>query len=103
VVDVLLEDIYFSAEFEQSIEMKQIATQKALEEQEIVKQEKYKAEQQITRAQGEAEANRLISESLSPEILQYTMIEKLADDIKIIMLPSNQSFILSPDALIEAK
>ncbi len=103
VVDVLLEDIYFSAEFEQSIEMKQIATQKALEEQEIVKQEKFKAEQQITRAQGEAEANRLISESLSPEILQYTMIEKLADDIKIIMLPSNQSFILSPDALIEAK
>ncbi len=103
VVDVLLEDIYFSAEFEQSIEMKQIATQKALEEQEIVKQEQYKAEQQITRAQGEAESNRLISESLSPEILQYTMIEKLADDIKIIMLPSNQSFILSPDALIEAK
>jgi regulator of protease activity HflC (stomatin/prohibitin superfamily) len=103
VVDVLLENITFSSEFENAIELKQIATQKALEEQEIVKQEQYKAEQQITRAKGEAEANRLISESLSPEILQYTMIEKLADDIKVIILPSNQNFILSPDVLMEAK
>ncbi|MDD4614962.1 MAG: SPFH domain-containing protein, partial [Caldisericia bacterium] len=103
VVDVLLENITFSSEFENALELKQIATQKALEEQEIVKQEQYKAEQQITRAQGEAESNRLISESLSPEILQYTMIEKLADDIKIIILPSGQNFILDPNTLLEAK
>jgi regulator of protease activity HflC (stomatin/prohibitin superfamily) len=103
VVDVLMENITFSSEFENAIELKQIATQKALEEQEIVKQEKYKAEQRVTRAQGEAESNRLISESLSSEILQYTMIEKLADDIKIIILPSGQNFILDPNTLLESK
>ncbi len=103
VVDVLLENITFSSEFENAIELKQIASQKALEEQEIVKQEKYKAEQRITRAQGEAESNRLISESLSSEILQYTMIEKLADDIKVIILPSGQNFILDPNTLLESK
>ena len=103
VVDVLLENIDFSAEFKQSIELKQIATQKSLEEQEIVKQAKYKAEQVVAKAKGEAEANLLISNSLTPEILQYTMIQKLSDKIEIMIMPSGQNFILDPNALLRSE
>ncbi len=103
VVDVLLENIDFSLEFKQSIELKQIAAQKALEEQEKVKQEQYKAEQIITKAKGNAEANRLLSESLTDKIIQYTMIEKLSDNIEIMIVPSGQNFILDPKSLLKAE
>jgi regulator of protease activity HflC (stomatin/prohibitin superfamily) len=103
VVDVLLENIDFSVEFKQSIELKQIATQKSLEEQEIVKQAKYKAEQVVARARGEAEANLLISNSLTPAILQYTMIQKLSDKIEIMIMPSGQNFILDPSVLLSSE
>ncbi len=96
VVDVLLENIDFSPEFKKAVEAKQIATQKALEEQEKVKGEQFRAQQIIEKARGEAEANRLISESISPQIIQYTWIQRLSDKIQIMMIPSDQPFILDP-------
>jgi regulator of protease activity HflC (stomatin/prohibitin superfamily) len=100
VVDVLLENIDFNPEFKKAIEAKQIATQKALEEQEKVKGEQFRAQQMIEKAKGEAESNRLISESISPQIIQYLFVQKLSDKIQLMMIPSENPFILDPSKFL---
>ena len=102
VVDVLIENIDFSPAFKAAIEGKQIATQKALEELEIVKSVQYKAQQVVEKAKGDAEANRLLSNSLTPQIIQYTMIQKLSDKIQVIMLPSGNGLIIDPKSLLNS-
>ncbi len=113
VEDLLLDNIDFSKEFETAIEAKQIATQRALEEQQKVVVERHRAEQVLERAKGEgnailavaekqAEANHKLSESLTPEFVQYALIQKLSDKIEVMILPAGQNFILSPEALKRA-
>ena len=102
VVDVLIENIDFSEAFKAAIEGKQIATQKALEELEVVKSVQYKAQQVVEKAKGDAEANRLLSNSLTPQIIQYTMIQKLSDKIQVIMLPSGNGLIIDPKSLLNS-
>ena len=98
VTDFLLTNIDFSPAFKQSIEAKQLASQDALKEQENVAKARAIAEQKIEEArgeagrlretaQGQADANRLVSESITPQIIQMRLIDKLADDLKIISLP----------------
>lgn len=110
VVDLLLDNIDFSNEFENAIESKQIATQRALEEEQRVLIVRHQAEQAVERARGEgesllvvarsqAEANRLLSESLTQELVQYSLIQKLADDIRVIIVPAGQSFIFDSEML----
>ena len=110
VVDLLLDNIDFRPEFKKAIEDKQIATQQALEEQQRVEAEKYKAQQAIERAKGEgsailfkaekeAEANRKLAASLTPELVHYAMVQKLSDKIQVMMVPAGQSFILDSGML----
>jgi regulator of protease activity HflC (stomatin/prohibitin superfamily) len=110
VVDLLLDNIDFNPEFKKAIEDKQIATQRALEEQQKIEGEKHKAQQAIERAKGEgsailfraekeAEANRKLAASLTPDLVRYAMVQKLSDKIQVIMLPSGQNFILDSDIL----
>ena len=56
VVDLLLDNIDFNPEFKKAIEDKQIATQRALEEQQKIEGENHKAQQAIQRAKGEGGA-----------------------------------------------
>ena len=51
------------------------------------------------RATAQTEANKLLSSSFTPELLKWTLYNKLGDKINVIILPSGQEFILSPDAL----
>jgi regulator of protease activity HflC (stomatin/prohibitin superfamily) len=108
VVDLLLDNIDFNADFKKAIEDKQIATQRALEEQQKVEGEKYKAQQAIERAKGEgsailfraekeAEANKKLAASITPELVRYAMVQKLSDKIQVMMLPAGQNFILDSD------
>jgi regulator of protease activity HflC (stomatin/prohibitin superfamily) len=110
VVDLLLDNIDFNPEFKKAIEDKQIATQRALEEQQKIEGEKHKAQQAIERAKGEgsailfraekeAEANRKLAASLTAELVRYAMVQKLSDKIQVMMLPSGQNFILDSDIL----
>jgi len=102
IVDVLLENINFSEAFMKAIDEKQVASQNALKELELVKATQYKAQQVIEKAKGDAEANRLLSNSLTPQIIQYTMIQKLSDKIQVIMLPSSNGLIIDPKALLNS-
>ena len=112
VVDLLLDNVDFSDAFEQAIEQKQIASQKSLEEEQKIKIETNKALQAIETAKGagaailakaekEAEANKKLAESLTPQFLQYALIRELGKDIKVIMMPTGSNFILDPGTLLK--
>ena len=97
VVDrVSVENVGLNDLFLASVEAKQIAEQDLqradFEAQTKVRQAEGERDARVTRAEGEAQANDLISASLSDPLLQWTYIQKLADDIKLMMIPSDQDF-----------
>lgn len=59
------------------------------------------ADAEVLRATGVAESNRLIAESLTPAVLQYQAIDRLADKIQIALIPSGQGLILDPSTLLK--
>ncbi len=112
----LLRNIRFSDQYAQAVEQKQIAQQQALQAQLVVEQKKQEAEQarqvaqgqadavvisakgaadaRILQAQAEAQANQLLTQSLTPELLQYQYIIKLAPTVQTIFIPTGNQFIL---------
>lgn len=100
IVDgISFENFSYSEAYNAAIEEKQAAQQQVeterqrLAQQEIIAQQKVAAargdsEAQIERARGEAESNRLVGASLTAAILQNRYIEKLADDIRVMLVPS---------------
>src|SRR5215211_7706718 len=116
LVDFLLRDIHFSDEYAAAVEQKQIAEQQAQQAKLVVEQKKQEAEQarqvaqgsadaaviaskgaaeaRLIQAQAEAKANQLLAASLSPELVQYQYILKLAPGVQTIFIPSGNQFIL---------
>jgi hypothetical protein len=43
----------------------------------------------VTEAQ--VAANEAISDSLTPEVLQYILLDRVGDDIKVMVVPSGQN------------
>ncbi len=102
----------FSATFTAAIEAKVAAEQAVLEAENKLERVKVEAQQaeaeaegfanaRIAEAEGEAEyisvvtaaqvaANEAIASSLTPEILQYILLDRLGDDIKVMVIPSGQ-------------
>jgi regulator of protease activity HflC (stomatin/prohibitin superfamily) len=87
IVDLLLDNIDFNKEFQAAILRKQIATQKALEEEQLVAAAKQRANQQVETERGQgaaalaraeklALANQQIAASLTPALLQYEYLKK---------------------------
>lgn len=76
VDDVSLVNFSFSAEFSKSIEAKQIAEQEAKQAEYTALKAKQDAQATINRAKGQAEAQRLQDQTLTPNILQQQAIEK---------------------------
>jgi transporter, stomatin/podocin/band 7/nephrosis.2/SPFH family len=102
LTNVSIIDHDFSDAYEQAVEAKKIAEQQVEEERQkqqklIVEQEnKVKlAELEVERKKLEAEANSIITNSLSKEILQKQMIEKW--DGKLPYVTGDSSTILSPE------
>jgi regulator of protease activity HflC (stomatin/prohibitin superfamily) len=116
MVDFLLRNIRFSDEYAAAVEQKQIAEQQAQQAKFVVESKKQEAEQARQTAQGqadaaviaskgaaearliqaeaEAKANQLLSASLTPTLLQYQYILKLAPGVQTIFVPSGNQFIL---------
>ncbi len=102
-----IRNVNFTDEYAKSIEQKQIAQQQAERMQYVLQQESQEAERKkveaegvkqaaITKAQGDAESLRLISEALArnPSLMTYRYIEKLAPNINAMILPAGNPFIL---------
>ena len=116
LLDFVLRDIHFSEEYAAAVEQKQIAEQQAQQAKLVVEQRKQEAQQAREVAQGqadsaviaaqgaadarllqadaEAKANQLIAESLSPQLLQYQYILRLAPGVQTIFIPTGNQFIL---------
>lgn len=76
VLDTSVVDLTFSPEFSKAVEEKQIAEQRAQRAVYIAREAEQEAEATINRAKGQAEAQRLLRESLTAELLQKQAIEK---------------------------
>lgn len=122
ITDFLLENVDFHDEFKNAIEAKQVATQEALRAAEQIKIEKAKADQAIETARGvaqseftkkkaegdailyvgqkQAEANALLNKTLTPELIQLKMIEKLTDKLQIMIVPSGSVNFFDPKSLL---
>lgn len=109
---VSITEFQFSATFVAAIEAKVAAEQAVWEATNKLARVKVEAEQReaeakgeanarIARANGEAEyirvvtdaqvaANNAINESLTPEVLQYILLDRLGEDIKVMVIPSGQ-------------
>ncbi|WP_096626410.1 prohibitin family protein [Calothrix sp. NIES-3974] len=74
--DVSLVDFAFSPEFSKAIESKQIAEQEAKQAEFIAQKATQEAQAEVNRAKGQAEAQRLQRETLTPELLRKQAIEK---------------------------
>jgi len=116
LISFLLRDIHFSEEYAAAVEQKQIAEQQAQQAALIVEQRRQEAEQarqvaqgqadaaviaargaaeaRLIQAEAEAQANQLLAASLTPGLLQYQYILKLAPGVQTIFVPSGNQFIL---------
>jgi len=109
---VSITEFQFSATFVAAIEAKVAAEQAVWEARNKLERVRVEAEQaeaaakgeaaaRIAKAEGEAEyirvvtdaqvaANNAVAESLTPQVLQYILLDRLGEDIKVIVIPSGQ-------------
>ena len=85
VNDVSLVDFSFSPEFSKAIESKQIAEQEAKQAEFVALKATKDADAEVNRAKGQAEAQRLQRQTLTPELLQKQAIEKWNGQFPTVM------------------
>lgn len=76
IVSVNVENIDWSEQYDKAVEQKIITEQQVQTRRQELEKSKIQSEIEITQARGEAEANRLRKESLTPEIIEKMKIEK---------------------------
>ncbi|MFB2770679.1 prohibitin family protein [Pelatocladus sp. BLCC-F211] len=85
VDDISLVHVNFSDKFSEAVEAKQIAEQEAKRAEFIALKAEKQAEAKVNLAKGEAEVNRLLHQSLTPEILERQAIEKWNGKLPLIV------------------
>jgi regulator of protease activity HflC (stomatin/prohibitin superfamily) len=114
VDDLLIDNIDFRPEFKTAIEAKQSASQEALRQEALIAAKEAEAKQAAAEAQGasdklrieaegQAAANRLITDSLSPLLIQFQAVQKLSDNVTVALIPSGQGIIIDPATLLGTK
>jgi regulator of protease activity HflC (stomatin/prohibitin superfamily) len=104
VDDVSLVNFSFSPEFSKAIESKQIAEQEAKQAEFVALKATKDAEAEVNRAKGQAEAQRLQRQTLTPELLQKQAIEKWNGQFPTVMGGSGALPFINLDAAsLEAK
>jgi regulator of protease activity HflC (stomatin/prohibitin superfamily) len=102
---VSVENIRLNEPFIASVEAKQIAEQDLaranFEADRDVRLAEGARDARVTRAEGEAQANDLINASLSEQLLQWTYIQRLADNVQLMLVPSDQGLIFDLGAITE--
>ena len=117
MVDFVIRNIAFSPEYAAAVEQKQIAEQQSQQAELLVEKKKQEAEQarqqaegaadaaviiaegqaaaRILEAEAEAEALKVQAEVLAdyPDLLTYVYITKLAPNVDVMFLPSDNPFI----------
>lgn len=99
---VLLKSIQLPPGLYKAIEEKLEAEQQSQRMEFILTKEKQEAERRIIEAQGIRDANKIISEGLTPQIIQYKAIEAYRElstspNAKVIIGSGNQPLIINPE------
>jgi regulator of protease activity HflC (stomatin/prohibitin superfamily) len=76
VAGVSITDFQFSSDYASAIEQKQVAQQRAQQAEYELQQAKVEAERQIAQAQGQSEAQKLLQQTLTPQLIQQQAITK---------------------------
>lgn len=111
VVRVTFNNVEFSKSFNDAIALKSAQTQKALEEETkvlVIQQQAKQAEEQakglaaaaVAKATGDAEANRILTQSLTPLLLQWQAVNKFTDNVQIVLVPSGEGMLLDPSTFL---
>ena len=85
VDDISLVHIHFSVRFGEAVETKQIAEQEAKRAEFIALKALKEAEARVNLAKGDAEAQKLLRENLTPDLLQRQAIEKWNGKLPLIV------------------
>ncbi len=85
VDDISLVHVHFSTQFGEAVEAKQIAEQEAKRAEFIALKASKEAQAKVNLAKGEAEANKVLHDSLTSEILQRQTIEKWDGKLPLIV------------------
>ncbi|WP_430684677.1 prohibitin family protein [Leptolyngbya sp. AN02str] len=102
VDDISLVHVHFSNRFSDAVEAKQVAEQEAKRAEFVAKKALREAEARVNWAKGEAEAQRLLQESLTPELLQRQTIERWNGELPIIV-GREESTVIDLDTLLRTK
>jgi regulator of protease activity HflC (stomatin/prohibitin superfamily) len=96
---IFIAQIGLSPEYVQAVEAKQIAqqnVQKAEADAEAARQAaKGQADAQVTLANGQAQANAAINASLTENLIRWQTIQKLAPNVQVMLVPSDQGLLLN--------
>lgn len=100
--DVSITSVQFSDEFSKAVEAKQIAQQDAQRSAFVVERAKQERQSIILRAEGEAQAAKMIGEAIqkNPAFLELRKIEAARDISHIVVSGSNKIFLGSDSLLL---
>jgi regulator of protease activity HflC (stomatin/prohibitin superfamily) len=76
VQGVNITNFSFSEDYAKAIEQKQVAQQRAQQAEYDLARTKVQAQQEIAKAQGQAQAQKLLQSTLTPEIIQLKAVDK---------------------------
>ena len=76
VQGVNITNFQFSQEYTQAIEQKQVAQQRAQQAEYDLARTKIQAQQEVAQAEGQAQAQKLLQSTLTPQIIQLKAVDK---------------------------
>jgi regulator of protease activity HflC (stomatin/prohibitin superfamily) len=76
VQGVNITNFQFSHVYTEAIEQKQVAQQRALQATYDLQRTKIQAEQEVAQAEGQAQAQKLLQQTITPQIIQLKAVEK---------------------------
>ncbi|MFC1595840.1 prohibitin family protein [Candidatus Margulisiibacteriota bacterium] len=89
--ELLIRDVFFTPEYEKTIENKKAAEQRR--QQALIDAESARIE-----AKGKADALTIVNKAIShnPRLLEYKWIEKLAGNVKVLVVPKGSNTFIDP-------
>jgi regulator of protease activity HflC (stomatin/prohibitin superfamily) len=85
VDDIFLVHVHFSQRFSDAVEAKQIAEQEAKRAEFVALKAVREAEARVNLARGEAEAQRLVQQTLTPDLIEKQAIERWDGSLPLVM------------------
>lgn len=90
---VNLQDIRYSTEVEEALKQVEVANQNVLKQEAELRATEISAQQKVVQAQAEADANTILNQSLTDQILQQRYIDQLGDGTVYIVPEGSTPFV----------